>query len=84
MDEPIYELPRSYENTAAGASGMTLRDYFAGQALPAAMAKTYDTLLRANAEVDSVASIVAKFSYEVADAMLKERAKATALSEQDR
>ena len=44
--------------------GMTLRDYFAGQFLAA-------VTIRGNVE----AEIVARDCYEMADAMLKERAK---------
>jgi hypothetical protein len=45
--------------------GMTLRDWFAGQALAGIMAQSSQALLTADA----------RFCYEMADAMLAERAK---------
>jgi len=44
--------------------GMTLRDYFAGQALPIIEVAPRDE-----------AKHIAAFAYEIADAMLKERSK---------
>lgn len=61
--------------------GMTLRDYFAGQALPAIIQMTTDlTILAAKVGVPNpdqliVAEQYASTSYEVADAMLKARSK---------
>lgn len=53
--------------------GMTLRDYFAGQALLGFCANTDVT----NAVTPEIAAnTLATMSYEVADAMLAERAKA--------
>ena len=51
--------------------GMTLRDYFAGQALAGIMAN--NSLLVAANQDDNVKTIVAEMAYETADAMLAER-----------
>ena len=61
--QPIYKFPDGAV-VSLDQGGMTLRDYFAGQAL-AAMP---DVIL--TGEPDSV---VAKVSYKLADAMLAER-----------
>jgi len=55
-----------------GQEGMSLRDWFAGQALPQAMAITYSTsaLLAVKPEPRSNS---ARIAYECADAMIKER-----------
>ena len=52
-------------------TGMSLRDYFAAAALPRMM----DLLRRSSIDAKLAAATVAKASYEVADAMLSERAK---------
>ena len=55
-----------------GMPGMTLRDYFAGQALPSVMHLcARDTL----APAESITQSFARKAYEIADAMLAERAK---------
>lgn len=52
--------------------GMTLRDYFAGQALPAVVnACQHDT----RADGEAIPQLFARKSYELADAMLTERLK---------
>lgn len=68
-DQPAF--PRSY--TADGHNGMTLRDYFAGQVI--AMLIVHGT----NGTIEHEATM----AYVAADAMLAERSKASALSEQD-
>lgn len=57
-----------------GMGGMTLRDYFAGQALASMDSKTKDKIfvLAERAGLD-VADVMASSSYEIADAMLKAR-----------
>lgn len=63
---PAYPLPRG-ENQVDGTEGMSLRDYFAGQALAGYCAHPdLGTEL-----VDKLA----KWSYQIADAMLAERDK---------
>ena len=57
-DEPAF--PNEYD------LGMTLRDYFAGQALQGMYAKLGNTV---------TGDVRAKNCYEMADAMLKERIK---------
>lgn len=62
-DGSIFE--RSHE-------GMTLRDYFAGKALPSVMHLcARDTL----APAESITQSFARKAYEIADAMLAERVK---------
>jgi hypothetical protein len=52
--------------------GMTLRDYFAGKALPSVMHLcARDTL----APAESITQSFARKAYEIADAMLAERVK---------
>ena len=53
-------------------SGMSLRDYFAAQALPSLLIACVDDSRETN---DSYLSYVARKSYEMADNMLAERAK---------
>lgn len=55
-----------------GHPGMTIRDYFAGQALPTVVEKC-EPIERQSGE--STAQMFARRSYEIADAMLAERAK---------
>lgn len=67
------EMPGHTEGVdAPGRGGMTLRDYFAGQALAGGTIN-----LRAMSFESSVAAMatLAEACYEVADAMLKERAR---------
>lgn len=54
---------------AGGVSGMSLRDYFAAAALETALRSYEDTINQ------DVAERIARKSYILADAMLKERAK---------
>lgn len=61
-DIPAFPVP---DNTTGG-SGMTLRDYFAGQALMGMLADHTGV---------PIPERFAQLSYEIADAMLKERAK---------
>lgn len=57
--------------------GMTLRDYFAAKAAQGIMANPteMESRLYTNTELESFEKSVAYFSYELADAMLKERNK---------
>jgi hypothetical protein len=56
-----------------GAYGMSLRDYFAGQALIAVSTRWGGTL----GDIDNMAAMrSAVIAYEIADAMLKERDRA--------
>jgi hypothetical protein len=57
------------------ASGMSLRDYFAAEAIAPACAHVWANYAAAPRPIVSVAEIVAKLSYEMADAMLAERSK---------
>lgn len=60
-----------YEDTEQ-YPGMTLRDYFAAAALPASIAKCLAT--EAN-DGETIHQMLARRSYEMADAMLAERSK---------
>jgi hypothetical protein len=55
--------------------GMTLRDYFAGEALPALLTQTYEMLSQTGRQADSVYEIAAEAAYEAADAMLEVRGR---------
>lgn len=55
------------------ANGMTLRDWFAGQALPEIMRRSF--ALSNNAPI--CGALMAEGAYDVADAMLAERAETT-------
>lgn len=57
---------------ASAPQGMTLRDYFAGQALAGELANTYDGIWE-NSAADSFLLDRAKLLYRFADAMLKAR-----------
>jgi hypothetical protein len=60
-------------DTYSGHEGMTLRDYFAAQALPGFLSTCEREPGGATSSLD--ASAIARASYELADAMLAERAK---------
>lgn len=53
------------ETTYSNSGGMTLRDWFAGQALA----------MLSDPSFDPTTEIMAKYAYKVADAMLAHRAK---------
>ena len=55
--------------------GMSLRDWFAGQALPTLLQAAVDDRLQHEAGDATYAAMVARLSYQMADAMLAERAK---------
>ena len=57
-----------------GAPGMTLRDYFAAQAIVGLAART----IEGNMEPTSFVHDAAKVAYEIADAMMKARDKENA------
>jgi len=65
---PAFPMPSGPEPRVNDAThfneGMTLRDYFAGQALAAMHVQAYGSFLS-----------IAKEAYKVADAMLEERTK---------
>lgn len=61
QDKNMPAFPHNTDNLQFGTSGMSLRDYFAGQALAAQ-------------DVDSsMPDQIAKWSYVIADAMLEAR-----------
>lgn len=55
--------------------GMSLRDWFAGQALPAVLMDTAQVKAVADRMGICLTDAIAEVSYEVADAMLAERKK---------
>lgn len=61
-------------NRAQLVGGMTLRDWFAGQALAGWLASFVDTVAHPGSKPE-YAEEVARVSYNMADAMLAERAK---------
>lgn len=66
-----YAFPRvETQNTVAAAPGMELRDWFAGQAVPA-------IVMRYNPNDDGVILLdedeIARAAYDIADAMVAER-----------
>lgn len=63
MNEPAFPNVDFSVNKINGASGMTLRDYFAAKAMNGILAR----------EPKGLFSNWAKVSYEIADAMLKAR-----------
>ena len=60
---------------APGYSGMSLRDWFAGQALSGIMGPNYDWFT-SGTETGSRAHEAAHFAYSLADAMLAARSEA--------
>lgn len=59
-----------------GNDGMSLRDWFAGQALAAVLTEVWGNLRRGSAELEgpgTVFDLAADASYQVADAMLAAR-----------
>ena len=63
---PVPLNPGERYDVHGPADGMTLRDYFAAKAMQGALA---------NPEVKETAGARSEWAYEIADAMLKERAK---------
>ena len=63
---PVPLNPGEHYGVHGPADGMTLRDYFAAKAMQGALA---------NPEVKETAGARSEWAYEIADAMLKERAK---------
>lgn len=75
MNEPAFpsNITVNTQYMKAGLhAGMTLRDYFAGQAIIGVCVNTKDV-----AELDNLTTseCIAKLSYRIADAMLREREK---------
>lgn len=73
---PAFPQNRPPNSTVNG--GMTLRDYFAAKAMQAVLASNDATAIRRameKAQVQSPDELFARNAYQMADAMLKERAK---------
>jgi len=69
---PVF--PETGVGHAAAFQGMTLRDYFAAKAMQMALAELWAQAVRdGKPHKKYVGETAAKFSYEVADAMLKAR-----------
>jgi hypothetical protein len=67
-----YAFPIAPGDVPYWQPGMTLRDWFAGQAMPALLETCgYDTREKG----ENYADYIARKSYEIADAMMAERAK---------
>lgn len=68
-DETEYAFPTTRENLPnAGSKGMSLQDYFAGQALAGLLAAPHNKI----EDIEGIRSI-AEFSYDLADAMIEAR-----------
>jgi len=65
LDDKVFPQTNKMGEVLKTEGGMSLRDYFAGQALQGRLSASFHS----NAEGH------AKSSYEIADAMMKERAK---------
>jgi hypothetical protein len=65
-------FPAQHFDLADGERGMTLRDWFAGQAITGLMLRNWSHHTGADEEL---IAIWARFAYGVADAMLKEGSK---------
>ena len=75
---PAFPHEDSQTDVANGQRGMSLRDYFAAKAMMAFIANdSIARIMRAEnkAAMSEALPILCRGSYEVADAMLKERAK---------
>jgi len=68
---PLYCVPGDTQNT----NGMTLRDWFAGQALAVFANEAISNRTDAAFPDKSLRQAIATFSYAIADAMLAERNK---------
>jgi len=66
-----FAFPGVIGNPKEQSSGMTLRDWYAGRAIPVVC----DALDKGYFEADDYADAIAEFCYEIADAMLKARGK---------
>lgn len=65
-------FPTSFSNWDAGLGGMSLRAWFAGQALPSTV---LDVPIRSPRSPEAYAASVAKLAVQIADAMLTELQK---------
>lgn len=74
---PAFPTTKPLEGWGDPNQGMTLRDYFAGQALAGMMAGEFHVYAAdlAKDRGHSSTAVIAASAYEFADAMLKERAK---------
>lgn len=76
---PAFPLAAEGWNAPHFAPGMTLRDYFAGLALPPILARAMelaDGIQAAEVKpIQEVPALAARLAYDTADAMLAERAK---------
>ncbi len=69
---PAFPVPHNYIDRFG--EGVTLRDYFAAKAMQALISSSIGNLSKAYVDdTDAINPIIAKASYETADAMLKER-----------
>jgi hypothetical protein len=79
QNPPAFPSPSFYAVHGRGADaeqpGMTLRDHFAGQALISVLSSATNLGESTKEERAAVFSQVAEILYEIADAMLAERAK---------
>lgn len=69
-----YAFPTNQEALAYDCGGMELRDYFAAHALNGLVANSWSKAICARSP-ENAAKEAAQLSYQMADAMLKERCK---------
>jgi hypothetical protein len=71
---PVFEAKRVDADFDLTDPGMTLRDYFAGQALAGLLAY-YNSISREATRNRSIEDVIAESSYKYADAILEARDK---------
>lgn len=79
MDKPEAAFPYMFDGGEQKISthpGMSLRDWFAAQALPTVLAELYRMAAKTGPIEGGVAKPVASMAYEMADAMLEARLSA--------
>ena len=74
----VHEDDLAFPHGMGHAGGMTLRDYFAAKALTGMLAYSHVNPSIGNYHENCTPAAVAMDAYALADAMLAERAKATA------
>lgn len=77
-DNGVPAFPHVYDSTDPTGSGMTIRQYFAAQALTGLLANSVliDTMIKTGSEKGTTyGHIAAKLSHKIADIMLEEGSK---------
>ena len=69
----VFPTKGTFHGAPYQSDGMSLRDWFAGQALPAIISESMVRLFQQGATSENVATTLADSSYQIADAMLAAR-----------